>query len=508
MIRFYIALWASKLFYWVNKLRGNAKDDTPGLLAFKICPDFLKRVDKPAKVIAVTGTNGKTTTSAIINNMLVNQGYKVSFNDWGANLHAGYCLNFLRSVSIFNKNRCDVALLEADEMTLEYTMAMIEPDYILVTNICKDSLRRNGHPEYIFDCLEKTFERLGAKTTAVLNANDPISSELAKNSGGERIFFGVADANINPRENRVKDIAVCPRCGADIKYKYRHYRHIGDYYCTECDFKTPDCKNYARELELDERRIVIDDGFSITEYPLLSDTIFYAFNVLSAVALLRELGIEARAIADFLASQTITKIRETCIKYNGIEYYTYGTKSQNVSAAATVFEYMAKEPSIKEVVLCLDEVQDKNHPTETISWLYETDYEFLNSPNIKKIICAGHMYLNHKLRLLLAGVPEEKIFCVEEDERVPDFVDTEGIESVYVLFEIDYVRKGGMWRDNIVARAMEKNGDDPSTLIGKIDYFTQDGKNTITAEGENEEEPGIAASSEESIGSENAKEDM
>ena len=134
---------------------------------------------------------------------------------------------------------------------------------------------------------------------------------------------------------------------------------------------------------------------------------------------------------------------------------------------------MAKEPSVKEVVFCLDEVQDRNHPAETLTWIYETDYEFLKSPNIKKIICAGHMYLNHKLRLLLAGIPEEKIFCVEEDERVPDFVDTEGIDKVYVLFEIDYVVKGGRWRDNIVRRAMELNGDDPSKL-DSFDYFDND----------------------------------
>lgn len=481
MLRFFLALWASKFYYWINKLRGNLRDDRPGLLAFKICPDFLARVGKPELVITITGTNGKTTTSALVNNMLCEKGYKVSFNDWGANLHAGYCLNLLRAVNIFNRPVMDVSILEADENTLAYTMGMIEPDYILVTNVCKDSLRRNGHPEFIFDRIEKAFEKLGDKTTAILNANDPISSQLAKNTGTKRIFFGMADAHTNPYENRVKDIWVCPECGADIKYNYKHYRHIGDFYCPECSFRTPECKYYASSVDLDGRTISIDENEESFEYPLISETIYNAFNVLSATAVLRETGISPKEIADFLDTQKVTKIRETCIKYNGIEYHTYGTKSQNVSAASTVFEYMAKEPSIKEVVFCMDEVQDKNHPTETISWIYETDYEFLKSDNIKKIICAGHMYLNHKLRLLLAGIPEEKIFCVEEDERVPDFVDTEGIEKVYVLFEIDYVRKGGRWRDAIVARAMELNGDDPSKVVGSIDYFNQDGDNTVDA---------------------------
>lgn len=458
MFRFYLALWAAKFIDFINKkIKGDGRDDWPGHLAFKLCPDFLARVTKPDLVIAITGTNGKTTTSALVNNMLCDQGYKVSFNEWGANLHAGYCLNLMRSVNIFNKSIKDVSLLEADELTLTYTMAMIEPDYILVTNICKDSLRRNGHPEFIFDKINKTFEILGDKTTAILNANDPISSELAKNTGTKRVFYGMADAKTNPYQNIAKDIWICPECGADIKYNYRHYRHIGDFYCPKCSFKSPECKYYSSNVDLAGRTMSINEAGNSYSYPLISETIFNAFNVLSAAAVLRECGIKHEDFSSFLETQKITKIRESCVKYNGIEYHTYATKSQNVSAASTVFEYMAKEPSIKEVVFCMDEVQDRNHPTETLTWIYETDYEFLKSDNIKKIICAGHMYLNHKLRLLLAGVPEEKIVCIEEDERVPDFVDTEGIEKVYVLFETDYVSKGAAWRDAIVARAKEVN---------------------------------------------------
>jgi hypothetical protein len=183
--------------------------------------------------------------------------------------------------------------------------------------------------------------------------------------------------------------------------------------------------------------------------------VFNVFNVVSAAATLRAVGQSREDIAEFLSRQKIPEIRETYKEFNGIRYYAFATKSQNVSAASTVFEYMANEPSNKNVVFCMDEVQDRNHPTETLTWIYETDYEALNSPNIKKIIVGGHMFLNHKLRLLLAGIPEEKIVAVENDDEVPLHVDTEGIERVYVLYETDYVTKGQTWRDNIYKRAME-----------------------------------------------------
>ncbi len=458
MIRFYIALWAAKLADLILTLRGGRQNDRAGYIANRLCPDFMARVSKPGLVIAVTGTNGKTTTSALVNNMLTSRGYKVSFNEWGANINAGYSINLLRGVNLFNKCRVDASVLEADEKSLCEGMPMIRPDYILVTNICKDSLRRNGHTEYIFDRINRAFAALGDRTVAILNANDPISSELARDTGTRRVFYGLEDIHADPFENRVKDIAVCPRCGGEIRYHYRHYRHIGDFYCADCDFRTPPMDYRAARVDLAAGAMTVEEAGEECSYPLISDSVFNVFNTLSVVALFRQIGISSREIADFLATQKVPRIRESVVEYDGIQYYAYAAKSQNVSAASTVFEYVAKEPSDKDVVFCMDEAQDRNHPTETISWLYETDYEFLKSPNIKKIIVGGHMYLNHKLRLLLAGIEPERIVCVEDEAEVPKYVDTEGIRRVYVLYETDFVTKGQNLRDAIVERAKECKG--------------------------------------------------
>ena len=458
MIRFYIALWAAKLVDAILTLRGDRQNDRAGYIANRLCPDFMARVTKPKLVVAITGTNGKTTTSTLVCNMLRSKGMKVSFNEWGANINAGYSINLLRCVDIFNRCRVDASVLEADEKSTCEGVPMIRPDYMVVTNICKDSLRRNGHPEYIFDRINRAFAALGGRTVAILNANDPISSELARNTGARRVFFGMDDIHADPLENRVKDVAVCPRCGGEIRYHYRHYRHIGDFYCTDCDFATPAMDYRASGVDLDKGTITVAERDGAATYPLMSDTVFYAFNTLSAVALFRELGYSRQEIADFLATQKVPKIRESVVEYDGIRYYAYAAKGQNISAASTVFEHLAKDPSVKELVFSLDEVQDANHPPETLSWLYETDYEFLNVPQIRKIIVGGHMCHAHRLRLLLAGVPEEKIVCVENEADVPQYVDTEGIDRVYVLYEIDFVTKGQQIRDAIVERAREVKG--------------------------------------------------
>ena len=458
MIRFFIALWAAKLADKLFSLKYGRECDTAGLVANKLCPDFMARVAKPKLVITITGTNGKSTTSTLVANMFRSRGQRVSFNDWGANIHAGYSVNLLRGVDLFNRCRVDVSVLEADELTACDTMPMIRPQYMLVSNICKDSLRRNGHPEYIYDRLKKAFERLGDTTVAILNANDPISSQLAQGTGTRRVYFGMEDTHTDPFENMVNDAGVCPCCGGTLRYRYRHYRHLGDFYCSDCSFTTPKADYLARNVDLAARTMTVAEGGEEYPIPLMSDTVFHAFNTLSAVTLFRELGFTPREIADYLSTQKVPGIRETVVEYEGIEYYTYAAKAQNISAASTVFEYMAKEPSKKDVVFLLDEMQDSNHPSETISWLYETDYEFLNAPQIKKIIVAGHMCYNHRLRLLLAGVPAEKIVCVEEEADVPSVVDTEGIDKVYVLFEIDFVSKARRVRDAIVARAKEVKG--------------------------------------------------
>ena len=108
-IRFWIALWAGKLAMAVLKLLGKEEDDRPGILIYRLCPDFLKYVRKPKYTVAVTGTNGKSTVTALINDLFRAMGMKTSFNTWGANLKAGHCYLMAKSVNILNRPLVDAS---------------------------------------------------------------------------------------------------------------------------------------------------------------------------------------------------------------------------------------------------------------------------------------------------------------------------------------------------------------------------------------------------------------
>ena len=85
----------------------------------------------------------------------------------------------------------------------------------------------------------------------------------------------------------------------------------------------------------------------------------------------------------------------------------------------------------------MDELYGKYHPLETLTWLYEADFEFLKSPNIKKIIIGGKLYRQYKVRCLLAGIPEDKLVCVENEEDTVKYLDLNKKDKIFILYDVD-----------------------------------------------------------------------
>ena len=107
-LRFYFALWAAKLSIVALKITKHNGTNFPGVLALKLCPDFLKYADKPKKIIAITGTNGKTTVSNMLLDMLTMDGKRVLNNKMGSNINSGIASSLIYGAGFFGKCKYEI----------------------------------------------------------------------------------------------------------------------------------------------------------------------------------------------------------------------------------------------------------------------------------------------------------------------------------------------------------------------------------------------------------------
>ena len=141
----------------------------PGKVALKIDRNILKVVSKNYKVILVTGTNGKTTTTSMIYNVLKGNGLDVITNATGANLYPGIVSTFVANYK-FSSNKERYAVIEVDEANLKFITEYITPEIITVTNLFRDQLDRYGE---VYTTLNKILEGVlkVPSTTLLLNGD-------------------------------------------------------------------------------------------------------------------------------------------------------------------------------------------------------------------------------------------------------------------------------------------------------------------------------------------------
>ncbi len=453
-IRFWLGLWGGKAFLALWKLFHAERDDRPGMVSVRLCEDFLARVAKPKLTVVVTGTNGKTTISNMLAETLRNLGYTVAYNDWGANHNAGQARCLLDAVSIFNKPIKDAAVIEADELISPINIPRLKPTYLIVNNVSRDSMLRNANPEYIAERLRKAAEG-SAESVVVMCGDDPVSSLIGE--GNRRVVFGAEYLNTDPLNTAIDDYPLCLKCGGKIRYSYRNYRNIGEYSCTECGFKAPE-RDYLVQ-KLTEGKITIKEKSGSFSYPISSTAIHNVYNTAAIVSLLRDIGEKPENIAKALESIKPPASREGSEVVCGVNVHRKLAKTHNPTAVSTVFENIKKDKSKKLLLMVLDEIFENPLKSETVAWFYDTDYEFLNDESVTRIVLGGDRYLDHRLRMLLAGIDETKIICLPKHIDVLKYADLTDVESVYVIYDIYTSEVARQVTAEVVRRIKSERGE-------------------------------------------------
>lgn len=440
-MRFYLALIISKFTRILIKIVGKIfkinGSHFPGNVANKICPDFLEKIGKPNKIITVTGTNGKTTTCNLIIDSLEMNGYKVLNNKFGSNVKGGVTTTFLSGVNLRNKPKYEIAVLEIDERSSAKIYPYINPTYSVVTNLFRDSMKRNAHSEFIFNIINNTIPE---GTSLILNADDLISNRMNIDKNNEKTYFGInkLENESNEEINVVNDARVCPNCYAKLKYNFIRYHHIGNAYCEKCGYKSPIADYKVSKINFEEQYMIVNHKDKDKEYKVktVSDSIFNIYNQIAAITVLSKLGLTDEQIIETFEKIKVTKDRYEEETINERTVIKHLAKGQNPLACSIVFKYLKEEKDKKEIILLVEDYHDNKESSENIAWFYDCDFEFLNDSKIEKIIIGGHRANDIKLRCLIAGIPEEKIIVSKDESKIPEHLSYKKENKIYILYDM------------------------------------------------------------------------
>jgi len=185
---------AGKAVKYLAALRGGGSA-LPGLFVEKIDPDFVPRTlaQLPRGVVVVSGTNGKTTTTKMVVELLESQGLKVFTNRTGSNFVRGVAAALLGEVDGKGKLAADIAVLELDEAHAVHFVRVVQPRYSLLLNVMRDQLDRFGE----IDTTAGMLAKIAAATTekVIINREDPRLLKLGKSLPSEKVaYFGLSEA--------------------------------------------------------------------------------------------------------------------------------------------------------------------------------------------------------------------------------------------------------------------------------------------------------------------------
>lgn len=453
-IRFFIAILAAKASLLLMRLLGKNASYLPGKIALAIDKNFLGGLTKPGTVIAVTGTNGKTTVSNLLNSILVKNGFQVTNNSLGSNVQAGIASALLADATLAGKPKKDIAVLEVDERSSLLIYPYIKPDFLICNNIMRDSLARNAHTEFISYIINRA---LPSSTKVILNADDLVCATLAPDNA-HRVYFGLdiwKEHEETPKY--LQDIVYCPQCGELLEAEYIRYNHIGRLHCSHCSFKSPIPDFLLTAIDQNAGTFTISHNDAVETYRLINDNEVNLYNFCGLIALLSTMGLTYEQISKGFETTEIVKTRYDQIQAGLLTITMQLSKGQNPTACARCFSYVSKCPGDhKAIIFVGDDFEDSESPC----WFYDSNYSYLKDPSISQIIFSGPRCKDQYLRAQLAGVPTEKIKVVESSTSGAELLDISQSHDVYVLYGPYMVKPANIVKQKLIKLGKEVDSGD------------------------------------------------
>lgn len=398
-----------------------------GKIALKIDKNILKKVILPDDIIVVTGSNGKTSTVEMICNTLEANGYKVGCNREGSNQTEGVTTMILNNCNLKGEVKKDILVIESDERYLRHTLKHFRPKYLVVTNLYRDQMTRNGHPELIYDIIK---EAITDDIHLILNADDPLTSMYGYKRENVT-YFGMEKNNLSVMKNEsaYDDGVYCPNCKERLEYSYYHYNHIGDFECKNCGHKRMKPEYAVTDLNLNNSEMVINNKYKIS---MNLRSVYMAYNMLATFAVTRLVGLKDDKIVESLNNYIMKNDRVQKFELNGKHAMLLTSKHENSISYNQSLLYITREKAPCTVVIIVDAVSRKYFTSET-SWLWDIDFELLQNDCVKKVVLAGKYVHDLVTRFEYSGIDMKKVKAMDDLDDMMDEVKENAVGQIYVV---------------------------------------------------------------------------
>ena len=334
-------------------------------------------------------------------------------NRYGTNVATGVASSLIADSTFFGKPKKDLAVFELDERSSPRILPFIKPDIPFVHQHLPGLLqaqRPRGVHLGDFKPLYPRRHPAGPSTgttclCATLKESNP------------RVYFSIDPLPGEPMHsaNQVAGPPACPRCGGPLQWEWRRYHHIGRARCQACGLASPQPQYRLTAVDQEKRLMTVCAGELPGTFPFPNGNIINLYNALSAVAVLSEYGLSREKIAQGMGQLAIAESRYKEDLVGGRRVIFHLAKGMNPIACSQACRNAQNAPGKKAVLLFMDDFHEAAHSVENIAWIYDTDFEFLNDPGIVQVIEAGPRHWDTYVRLLIAGVPREKIVHGEDN---------------------------------------------------------------------------------------------
>ena len=391
---------ALKAFSLLVKRGGTAM---PGRFALAVCPDLLGSLAKGVKVVALTDTNGKTTSARMVEEAFTDEHKSYFANRSGANLISGITTEFVMNCTLTGKPTKEYAVIECDEAAAVKVFPQLKPKVIVVTNLFRDQLDRYGEVTHTLDNI-RTAIKGTPDSVLCLNADCSLTSSLALDLPNKVLWFGIEKgASPSHERSELSDASHCIRCKAEYEYDYISYGHLGSFRCPKCGYtrhKTDFAVTDIVEQGINSSTVVMDMNGDKRIVTVNLPAIYNIYNAVGAACAITATGMSRDAAVTALASFTCGFGRMEQFALGG------GTKMMLVKNPAGCNQVIEFLRNIKEkfvLVICLN---DRGADGTDISWIWDADFERLAGLGgyLTGVTVSGDRAADMALRIKYAGI--------------------------------------------------------------------------------------------------------